>query len=597
MANRPAAFAAMSYRFFRMTPAVFLGTLAAACGGGGGGGATGTTTPAAVVVTATAPGAPTELVATAGNASATIAFAAPAANGGSAITGYSVTCVSGASSQAASGTASPITVAPLANNTGYACTATATNAIGASPASAPVSVTPLATIGAPGAPTLQSVTPANSSALLTFSAPASPGISPIIAYTATCTLGATRISATATASPVLLLGLANGSSYACSVTAANAVGAGPASGSLNVSPAASTATPAGVAQFTTLDFSTLVSYANPTLPPYYDATVTGLDNTPPNNTITDRGASLGRVLFYDKRLSINDTISCASCHRQASGFTDPLRFSTGFSGSAFTTAHAMRLGNIRYYRPGDMFWDRRAASVEIQATQPVQNAIEMGWTAAAGGIPSLITKLNATAYYPALFNFVFGTPAITEGRIQQALAQFERAMISSNSRWDTGYTNVFNNAAPNANLGLDLPNFTTEENRGRTLFINARNNGGAGCAACHIPPTFSLAANSQSNGLDAGETRIFKSPSLKNIGVTGPYMHDGRFATLAEVIEFYDHGVQAGPALDNRLKQGNGAPQVLNLPAADKAALVAFLRTLDDPVLNSDPRFASPMLQ
>lgn len=551
------------------------------------------------VTSTTAPGAPTGLVATAGNGSASIAFTAPASNGGSAITGYAVSCTAGASTQTATGAASPITVGSLTNNLAYSCTASATNAVGTSAASAAVTVTPLSTIGAPGAPTLQSVAPANSSAILTFSAPASPGVSAITGYTATCALGAGRISGAATSSPILLLGLTNGSTYACSVTAANSIGAGAASASLNVTPAATATTPAGVAQFTTIDFGALVSYASPTLPAYYDASVTALDNTPPGNPVTDRGAALGRVMFHDKRLSINNTIACASCHQQAKGFTDPARFSAGFSGTAFTTAHAMRLGNVRYYRPGDMFWDRRAASVELQATQPIQNAIEMGWDAAAGGVPALIAKMNATSYYPGLFNLVFGTPAITEARMQLALAQFERAMISSSSRWDTGYATVFNNAAPNANLGVDLPNFTAEENRGRTLFINARNNGGAGCAACHIPPTFALAANSQSNGLDAGETRIFKSPALKNIGVGGPYMHDGRFATLAEVIDFYDHGVQAGPALDNRLKQGGagGPPQVLNLSTADKAALVAFLRTLDDPVLNSDPRFASPMLQ
>jgi cytochrome c peroxidase len=595
MTKLNAAFAVMPSRVFRAACVVFLSAFAAACGGGGG--STGTTTTAAVVTTATAPGAPTGLVATAGNGSAAIAFSAPASTGGSAITGYTVTCTAGATSQIATGATSPINVPSLANNTAYSCTATATNAIGTSPASAAVTVTPLSTIGAPGAPTLTSVAPSNSSATLTFSAPSSTGTSAITSYAAACTLGATRISGAASASPILLLGLSNGSTYSCSVTATNSVGAGPASGSLNVTPAATAATPAGVAQFTTIDFGALAAYANPALPAYYDATVTALDNTPPNNPITDRGASLGRVMFYDKRLSINDSVSCASCHKQANGFTDPQRFSTGFSGSSFTTAHAMRLGNVRYYRPSDMFWDRRAASVEVQATQPIQNAIEMGWDTAAGGIAALIAKMNATSYYPALFNLAFGTPAITETRMQQALAQFERAMISSNSRWDAGYAAVFNNAAPNANLGLDLPNFTAEENRGRTLFINARNNGGAGCAGCHVPPTFALAPNSQSNGLDAGETRIFKSPSLKNLGVTGPYMHDGRFATLAEVIEFYDHGVQAGPALDNRLKQGNGAPQVLNLPAADKAALVAFLRTLDDPALNSDPRFASAMLQ
>jgi cytochrome c peroxidase len=117
--------------------------------------------------------------------------------------------------------------------------------------------------------------------------------------------------------------------------------------------------------------------------------------------------------------------------------------------------------------------------------------------------------------------------------------------------------------------------------------------GGAGCSACHLPPTFALAADSRSNGLDPGETRLFKAPSLRSAGLTGPYMHDGRFDTLAEVIDFYDRGVDDGPALDPRLRQGGG-PQRLGLGAADRAAVVAFLLTLNDPVLTTDPRFGDP---
>ncbi len=353
-------------------------------------------------------------------------------------------------------------------------------------------------------------------------------------------------------------------------------------------------TPATVSSVLAIDFAAPLNYGAPTLPVYYDGTVVALDNTPAANTITDRIATLGRVLFYDKKLSFNDTIACASCHKQATGFDDNVRFSAGFQGGTFTTAHAMRLGNVRYYRPGSMFWDRRAASVEEQASQPIQNAIEMGFTAANGGIPALLTKLRATPYYVDLFTFAFGDSTISEARIQFALAQFERAMISSNSRWDTAYATVFNAAAPNRNLNVDLPGFTTEENRGRQLFMTGPGGGGAGCSACHAPPTFALSANSNSNGLDAGETILFKSPSLKNVALSVAFMHDGRFATLDQVVEHYNSGVQAGPALDNRLKGPGGAPQRLNLSAADKAALVAFMRTLTDTSLNTDPRFSSP---
>ena len=201
--------------------------------------------------------------------------------------------------------------------------------------------------------------------------------------------------------------------------------------------------------------------------------------------------------------------------------------------------------------------------------------------------------MGATRSYPDLFAWAFGSATITEARIQQALAQFVRAMISSSSRWDEGYAQVFSPAAPNRALDVDLPNFSREENRGRQLFMTRARQGGAGCSSCHLPPTFALAADARSNGLDAGETRLFKAPSLRNVGLTGPYMHDGRFATLAEVVDFYDHGVQEGPALDKRLRQGR-RPQRLKLSAADRAALVAFLMTLTDRALTTDPRFSDP---
>jgi len=359
-------------------------------------------------------------------------------------------------------------------------------------------------------------------------------------------------------------------------------------------PAQAITTPAGVADFTTIDFANVANYAPAALPAYFDQTVAALDNTPANNAIDNRVATLGRVLFYDRRLSTNDTTACASCHQQQFGFSDNRRFSTGISGLAFTSAHAMRLGNVRYWQPGSMFWDRRAASVEAQASQPIVNPIEMGWDAAAGGIAALLMKMGATTYYPDLFTWAFGSSAITEARVQLALAQFERALISSNSQWDTGYAQVFSPNAPNRGLNLDLPNFSAQENRGRQLFMTGPGQGGAGCSACHVPPTFSLAANSRSNGLDAGETRIFKSPSLRSAGITGPYMHDGRFNTLAEVVNFYADSIQDGPALDNRLRGPGGAPQRLNLSPADRAALVAFMQTLTDGVLINDARFSNP---
>lgn len=352
-------------------------------------------------------------------------------------------------------------------------------------------------------------------------------------------------------------------------------------------------TPAGVAAATRIDFAQVANYAAPPRPAYFDGTVAALDNSPASNPGDDRVATLGRVLFYDLRLSTNNRSSCAACHQQRIGFTDPLRFSNGISTAGTTDFHAMRLGNLRYWRPGSAFWDRRMPTAEAQASQPLHSLVEMGWGETAGGIDALLRKMAATAYYPDLFAWAFGSATISEPRIQQALAQFVRAMVSHDSRWDAGYARVFSPTAPNRALDVDLPNFTAQENHGRHLFMISVDQGGAGCASCHRPPTFALAADARSNGLDAGETRLFKAPSLRSVGLSGPYMHDGRFATLAEVIDFYASGIQDGPALDPRLRDG-GAPRRLHLDATDRAALVAFLKTLDDPVLTTDPRFGDP---
>lgn len=145
----------------------------------------------------------------------------------------------------------------------------------------------------------------------------------------------------------------------------------------------------------------------------------------------------------------------------------------------------------------------------------------------------------------------------------------------------------------NRNINVDLAGFTAEENRGRALFMG-RAGGGIACSDCHVPPTFALAANARGIGLDAGETTVFKSPSLKNVGLGGPYMHDGRFATLEEVMEHYESGIQIGPALDDRLRNAGGGPRGFNLSRAERTALATFLRTLNDLDLTTDRRFSSP---
>lgn len=369
-------------------------------------------------------------------------------------------------------------------------------------------------------------------------------------------------------------------------------------GSSGAEPAAAASYP-NVAQYLNLDLNTPANYGAASLPVHYDATVLATSNQPVSPPASDAVATVGRVLFHDRRLSVNDMISCASCHIQINGFADPNRFSTGFAGGQ-TTAHSMRLGNAAFYTGAAMFWNKRAASLEEQAIAPIENATEMGFDAAHGGLAALITKMQALPYYPELFVWAFGDATISQSRLETAIAQFERAMISANSKWDRAYAVVYSASAPNKNLGAPLSGnnipvadrFTASEENGRLLFMRSPAQGGKGCAGCHQPPTFALDANSRSNGLDAGETTVFKSPSLKNVALAGAFMHDGRFNTLDAVLTHYATGIQAGPAKDNRLPVGG-----LSLSPIEQADIVAFLGTLTDTALTADTRFSNPFIR
>lgn len=366
------------------------------------------------------------------------------------------------------------------------------------------------------------------------------------------------------------------------------------SGQSAPAPQAVPAAQSAVSQFLTLDPSQPPNY-DTLLPPHFEAAMAN-DNTPKaaaaNVSVIDT-INLGRVLFYDKSLSVNGTVACASCHQQDAAFSDTRRFSLAFNGTDVGTRHAMRLANLRFFKAGTMFWDKRAASLEAQSVMPIQNPVEMGFDSAHGGLTTLMDKMNGLPYYPELFSRAFGDAAISQDRIQAALAEYMRRIVSVNSRWDSGYAQVFDSSLPDKGLDKDIPDFTPQENRGRHLFMASAANGGLNCAACHVPPSFAL-GGSGSNGLDAGETTSFKSPSLKNVAQSTSFMHDGRFSSLEQVIEHYNSGVQDGPALDKRLKDADGQPLVLNLSDDDKAALVAFLKTLSDPVLASNPAFSNP---
>ncbi len=303
------------------------------------------------------------------------------------------------------------------------------------------------------------------------------------------------------------------------------------------------------------------------------------DNTPADNPITDAGAALGRVLFYDMRLSAQDGLSCAGCHSPFIGFTDTPRLSVGFAG-ALTARHTPSLVNARFYRRGRFFWDERAPTLEAQVLGPIQNGAEMGMT-----LDDLVAKVTVTPYYPALFQSAFGSSGITSERIARALAQYVRSLVSAHSKYDRAFS-----VDGTANLAAVL---TAQEQRGEQLFRST------GCASCHA--TVAQIGDSVHNtGLDAvnadtGAGRgAFKAPSLRNVAVRPRFMHDGRFTTLAQVIDFYDSGVQPNANLDPRLRAVDGTPKRLGLSTADAAALVAFLNTLTDSAFLTDPRFASP---
>jgi cytochrome c peroxidase len=329
-------------------------------------------------------------------------------------------------------------------------------------------------------------------------------------------------------------------------------------------------------------------YADLDLPAHFrSAAARRFDNTPADNPVTDHGATLGRVLFYDTRLSANNTVACGSCHLQSRAFATPERFSKGFEGK-LTDRNAMSLVNLRYYSRGRFFWDERARSLEDQVLMPIQSKIEMGQD-----LTKLVEILAKDDKYPELFRKAFGDGEITQGRISRALAQFLRSLVSYQSKYDEGLAKVLF-------VRDDFENFTAQENRGKALFIRR-------CATCHLPGgqnAHFIMNRPLNNGLDADfkntdggvgdQTLIgadlgrFKSPSLRNVEFTAPYMHDGRLATLEEVIEHYSRNVKPHPNVDGRVRRP------LNFSSADKAALVAFLKTLSDQKFLTDPKFADP---
>jgi cytochrome c peroxidase len=360
--------------------------------------------------------------------------------------------------------------------------------------------------------------------------------------------------------------------------------------------------PAVLAEFgSSVDLNNLANYANQTVPAYITKDNSAL------NPISNKGATLGRVLFYDKKLSSNNTISCSSCHKQAVAFGDDSVASTGVNGT--TGRHSMRLINTRFATESKFFWDERAASLEVQTTMPIKDHGEMGFSGTNGDLPfsGLITKLSAIDYYRELFDFAYGSSEITENKIQIALAQFIRSIQSFDSKYDAGRVLATNEGQP-------FSNFTPQENQGKNLFLAAptfnangsRIGGGLGCAGCHRAPEFDISPGSLNNGIigtiggagiDIGNTR---APSLRDLvkvdgTPNGPMMHTGEITTLQAAIGHYGT-ITITPGntnLDPRLRR-NGFGQQLNLTATEVNAVIAFLRTLSGTDVYTNTKWSNP---
>lgn len=310
-----------------------------------------------------------------------------------------------------------------------------------------------------------------------------------------------------------------------------------------------------------------------------------------DNQLTDQGVKLGRMLFYEKMLSSNNQMSCASCHNQNTAFSDTNKLSIGVLGLP-GGRHAMSVFNMAW-NTNEFFWDGRAHLLREQSLKPIQDSLEMH-----ENLPSVIAKLQSSEMYTKQFQNAFGTETITSELMSKAMEQFMNSIVSNRSKYDDYLENKTTLSA-------------TEE-RGRFLFITEYNPAfpdasGADCQHCHGGSNFEN-DKFMNNGIDddasmtdIGRQKVtnstldkakFKVPSLRNVELTHPYMHDGRFKTLEEVVEHYNL-VTNSSTLDGSFQQQLPYGG-LKLSKEDKSALVAFLKTLTDHQLTKDTRYSSP---
>ncbi|WP_235292713.1 cytochrome-c peroxidase [Portibacter lacus] len=328
-----------------------------------------------------------------------------------------------------------------------------------------------------------------------------------------------------------------------------------------------------------------------------------------NSGVTNEGAKLGRVLFYDTQLSLNNRVSCASCHDQKSAFADNKALSVGFENKV-TPRNSMAIVNPVVNN--SLFWDSRSNSIENLIREPIQNHIEMGMES----MEQLVKKLNSVEYYKPLVEEAFQAEEFTEQLVVEALSQFLRSMVSMDSKFDKGSESGFSNYSELELRGKDIffsdhakcstchkgINFSAPDGNGggssiSNSFINQQDNsfGNSEYAGPEIMGTANIGLDIvyADNGFSNGQ---FKIPTLRNIGLTGPYMHDGRFETLEEVVDHYSDNMKLHQNLDDKFVQGDQV-RLLKFDQNDKAALVAFLNTLSDEDFVQAERFSDPFVR
>jgi cytochrome c peroxidase len=340
-----------------------------------------------------------------------------------------------------------------------------------------------------------------------------------------------------------------------------------------------------------------------------------------DSAINNHVATLGRVLFYDQQLSANYRVSCGSCHRQQFGFADNKTVSPGFEND-LTHRNTQTIVNTGTQR--GFFWDLREEILDHMVLQPIANHVEMG----LDDTLLMENRVSSIDYYQPLFENAFGSNEVTTHKIGLALAQFVKSIISVSTKYDEGATAMFNQGVTGNINHRPFPNFTDQENFGKHVFFLK-----FPCSQCHggvnldgslsAPKNIGLDVDYSDDGMLGtdflGRVRdgFFKTPSLRNVQFTAPYMHDGRFQTLEEVIEFYDAGIQPHPLLSEELRwreqggltfehlgpvipfdqvptDGRVLPVKMFMTGEEKAALVAFLKTLTDYQTLSDPKFSDP---